>query len=191
MGDRVAEYLNFMIMLVAIVAVIGIGATFMYLGRKMGNSFSDTISKTYADSSIGMLRDLSNTDYMEMPAAAALSLLYDYQDVIYDVYDCRDVSEKVYNLNTGKLNSTKHLNTSGKSTKNVIEARDKFAEATSYFTVNLNKKIKVSAVVNNEHIDYYDIYLHDIDCINDNEYHTGACKHCNKGTNHTGECTYN
>lgn len=190
MGDRVAEYLNFMIMIVAIVAVIGIGATFMYLGRKMGNMFFDTTSNVYADSSVGMLLDLSNKDYMEMPSAAALSLLYDYQDSIYDVYDGRDDVNRVYNLQTGQLMSTKHLNTTGRNTKGVVESRDKFAEATSYLTVNLNKKIKVSAVVNTEHPDFYDVYLHDLDCINTNKYHTGACRRCVKGENHTGECVY-
>ena len=41
MGDRVAEYLNFTIMIVTMVAVIMLGGSLMFLGRKMQNMFYD------------------------------------------------------------------------------------------------------------------------------------------------------
>lgn len=190
MGDRVAEYLNFVIMLVTITAVIAIGASFMYYGRRMQNMFLDESTRIYTDMDTGPIRDLSVSDPMEMPAAAALTFLYENEKYIYDVYDNRDITSKQF-ADSGQLNSVSHLNTTGRSTyeiaKDTGDTREKFRVAVSYFTGDMNKKLKIIAKVNPINTDYYDIYIHDLDCELD-EYHVGPCKVCVKGANHSGSC---
>jgi hypothetical protein len=188
MGDRVAEYLNLVIMLVATVAVISLGASFMFFGRKMQNMFFDETTSIYSDVGVGPLRDLSVSDPMEIPAAAVLTFLYDNQDYIYDVYDNRDITEKSFKK-SGQLNQVKHYNLDGRNTTGEPDATVKFRLAVSYFTSDLNKKCKITAKVNSTYPDYYDIYVHDLDCEKD-EYHSGACKVCKKGKQHSDACSY-
>lgn len=205
MGDRVAEYLNFTIMMVMMVAVIMLGASFMFLGRKMQNMFFDKVSGTYAENSVGLLKDITTKDYEEMPVASALALLYSNQDYIYDVYDYRDVTTKefvssydaVSGEKIGSVRQTTHLNLSGRSTANSHEddINEKFRIATTYFSGDLNKSVKLVVKVNPKYNDYFDIYLHDIDCRNVNHTQT-KCKNCDviSGSaydTHTGNCTYN
>lgn len=196
MGDRAAEYLNFTIMIVSVLAVITIMASFMFLGRKMQNMFFDSTTKTYSDSTNGMILDLSNSEYLEMPAASVLTFMYENQEAIYDVYDGRDITDKEF-VN-GSLTKVTHKNINGQNTADAVTSgntTEKFRVAVSYLNVDLNKKIKVSAKVNEENTDYYDLYLHDIDCKQD-PYHTGSCKTCQNGATHTvnhgtGNCVYN
>lgn len=205
MGDRVAEYLNFTIMMVMMVAVIMLGASFMFLGRKMQNMFFDKVSGTYAANSVGLLSDIVTKEYEEMPAASALALLYSNQAYIYDVYDYRDVTTREYVTSTGagagevvgSVKQTTHSNLSGRSTAGSHEddINEKFRIATTYFSGDLNKSVKLVVKVNPKYSDYYDIYLHDIDCRNVNHTET-YCKRCDvisggTHTTHTGGCTYN
>lgn len=201
MGDRVAEYLNMLIMLITVTAVITIGASFMYYGRRMENMFFDESTRIYVDMDTGPIRDLSVSDPLEMPAASALSFLYDNQKYIYDVFDTRDITTKEF-ADSGKLNSVSHLNKSTRNTYDVAkdtgDTREKFKVATSFLTGDMNKKCKIISKTTPLYTDYYDIYIHDIDCAKcDMEddgsgtvgpYHTGSCKTCVKGDNHSGPC---
>ena len=187
MGDRVAEYLNFVIMLILTTAVIALGASFMFYGRRMQNMFTDASIKIYTDMDTGQIRDLCVSDPMEMPAASVLSFLYDNEKYIYDVYDNRDITSKVF-ADSGQLQSVTHENKTGRSTLNEGDTRDKFRVAVSYFSGDMNKKCKIIAKVNPIYSDYYDIYVHDLDCDELDEYHVGSCKKCVKGDSHSGNC---
>ena len=186
MGDRVAEYLEFLIMLVTMTAVITLGASFMFFGRKMQNMFFDSTARTYADVENGSIRDLSVSDTMEVPAAAALTF-------IYDVYDNRDLTNKEFS-NSGQLSKVIHKNPTRRNTSTVAsvsgDTREKMRVAVSYFTEDLNKKCKITAKINKYNPDYYDIYIHDVDCEQEDQYHIGPCKTCKKGTTHAGNCDY-
>lgn len=94
MGDRVAEYLNMVIMLVAVVATIALGVAVMGISKKMFYQFSDSTTETYNSIYYRTLEDAESSDGLIMPAAAALSFLYENQSLIWNVYDNRNYTEK-------------------------------------------------------------------------------------------------
>lgn len=202
MGDRVAEYLNFTIMIVTMVAVIMLGGSLMFLGRKMQNMFFDKVATTNAETNAGFMRDMLNKDYEEMTGASALALLYDNQVYIYDVYDYRDVTDKDYVTREnasgseiiGSIRNTVHVNVNGSvrgrdTTTLEDDSRERMRVATSWLANDLNMTIKVVVKAHPNNTDYYDIYLHDMDCRDVNHEET-YCKTCKKngGKTHTGSC---
>ena len=203
MGDRVAEYLNFTIMIVTMVAVIMLGGSLMFLGRKMQNMFYDKVAGTNAETNAGYMRDLMNKGYEEMTGASVLALIYESQDHIYDVYDYRDVTEKDYVTREnasgseviGSIRNTVHVNVNGSTrgrdtTKLTADTRERMRVATSWLANDLNMTVKVVLKKHPNNTDYYDLYLHDMDC-RDVNHTTPYCKTCkvNGGKSHTGNCT--
>jgi hypothetical protein len=107
MGDRVAEYLGIVIMLVAVVATIALGASVMGLSKKMFYNFSEATNQTYNSVYYRTMEDAEMSDGLVMPAAAALSFLYENQRVIWNVYDNRNYTEKTVST-TGSIVKISH-----------------------------------------------------------------------------------
>lgn len=136
MGDRVAEYLSVVIMLVAVVATIALGAAVMGLTKKMFYNFSDSTTETYNSIYYRTLEDASTSDGLVMPAAAALSFIYENQNLIWDVYDNRNYTEKTVAEN-GSIVKVSH-----KPTVNQVGSPTYVKQAANISTIKLGQSTR-------------------------------------------------
>lgn len=155
MKDSVVQFILIGLSVVFLVSFIYTVMPTVKMGRTIYARSEKVVEKQIiAEKSLSLTSLAYQNEYTVMPMATLLSIYYNNQDYIYNVYDGR----------TGDSNLVEDVNDEGKAEKTV-----------KILNKDVSGKVKVVIKSNTEHTGMYDIYIHLLNCQGETD-HTGKCE---------------